>query len=242
MTVGSTASAGSGRPIELHYWPTPNGRKITIALEEMGLPYTVRYVDINKGEQHRPEFLAISPNNRMPAIVDPDGPDGSPVSIFESGAILQYLGRKTGQLYPADERARIEVEQWLYWQVGGLGPMSGQANHFRLYAPEKIPYGIERYTAEVARLYGVMERRLAGRDHLAGDFSIADIACFPWVALWKIQGQDISAFPRLGAWLERIGQRAGVERGMAVGRVASDRVSPSEPSEAEKLLRARSGS
>ena len=148
------------KPIELYFWPTPNGYKIPIMLEECGLPYDIRLVDIGKGDQFKPEFLAISPNNRMPAIVDPDGPGGAPISVFESGAILQYLGRKTGRFYPAEERARVEVEQWLYWQVGGLGPMAGQCHHFRNYASEKIPYAIDRYVNEVHRLYGVMEKRL----------------------------------------------------------------------------------
>jgi GST-like protein len=151
-------------PIELHYWPTPNGWKVSIMLEECGLPYEVKYVDILKGDQFEPDFLRIAPNNRMPAIVDPDGPDGEPVSVFESGAILQYLGRKTGQFYPQDERARIKVDEWLFWQVGGLGPMCGQAHHFRFYAREELPYAIERYTNEVARLYGVMNRQLADQD------------------------------------------------------------------------------
>jgi GST-like protein len=152
-------------PIELYYWPTPNGWKITIMLEELGVPYEVKYVNIGKGEQFEPDFLKISPNNRMPAIVDPEGPDGKPISVFESGAILQYLGRKFGRFYPAEERARVEVEQWLFWQMGGLGPMAGQAHHFRQYAPEQVPYAIARYTNEVNRLYGVMNRRLFHRRH-----------------------------------------------------------------------------
>lgn len=204
-------------PLELYYYPTPNGRKITIMLEECGLPYIIRPVDITRGEQFAPDFLAISPNNRMPALVDPDGPGGAPISIFESGAILQYLGRKTGKFYPVgDERARVEVEQWLFWQMGGLGPMAGQANHFRLYAPEKVPYGIDRYTNEVNRLYGVMDRRLADRDYLAGDYSIADMAAYPWTTGWKAQGQDMTEFPNLAAWQERMAARKAVATGMAV--------------------------
>ena len=167
------------RPIELHYWPTPNGHKITIMLEECGLPYEIKPVNIGKGDQFKPEFLAIAPNNRMPAIVDPDGPDGKPISIFESGAILQYLGRKTGKFYPEEERARVEVEQWLYWQMANLGPNCGQAHHFRNYAQEKIKYAIDRYTNEVNRLYGVMDTRLEDRPYLAGDYSIADMASYP---------------------------------------------------------------
>ena len=178
------------KPIELYYWPTPNGWKISIMLEECGLPYNVHSVDIGKGDQFKPDFLAISPNNKMPAIVDPDGPGGQPISIFESGAILQYLGRKTGQLYPSDERARVEVDQWLFWQMAGLGPMAGQTHHFRIYAPEPIPYAVERFTKETARLYGVMDRRLADREFLAGDYSIADIACVGWGSCWERQAQE----------------------------------------------------
>ena len=203
-------------PIDLYFWPTPNGFKITVFMEEAGLPYRVIPVNIGAGDQFKPEFLAISPNNRMPAIVDPNGPDGKPISVFESGAILQYLGRKTGLFYPADERKRVEVEQWLMWQMGGLGPMAGQAHHFRLFAPEEVPYGIERYTNEVTRLYGVMNKRLADRDYLAGDFSIADIACIGWARGWEKQGQDLGAFPHLKAWLERMEARPGVQRGLAV--------------------------
>lgn len=211
MTATQTA------PIALHYWPTPNGWKITIMLEELGVPYELHFVDILKGEQFEPEFLAISPNNRMPAIVDPEGPGGAPVSVFESGAILQYLGRKFGRFYPSDERARIEVEQWLFWQVGGLGPMCGQAHHFRGYAPEQVPYAIERYTNEVNRLYGVMNRRLADRDFLAGDYSIADMACIGWVKPYKRQGQDLDDFPNVKRWFETMMARPAVERGIRTG-------------------------
>src|SRR5260221_11622952 len=157
-------------PIEIYYWPTPNGHKVTIACEEMGLAYVIKPVNIGRGEQFTPAFLAISPNNRMPAIIDPQGPGGKPISVFESGAILQYLGRKTGKFYPADERKRVEVDEWLFWQMGGLGPMAGQGNHFRRYAPEKIEYAITRYTHEVRRLYGVMNKHLATRDYLAGSY------------------------------------------------------------------------
>ncbi len=206
------------RPIALHYWPTPNGWKVTMMLEEVGLPYDVHLVNIGIGDQFKPEFLAISPNNRMPAIVDPDGPDGQPISVFESGAILQYLGRKTGKYYPTDERARVDVDQWLFWQMGGVGPMAGQCHHFRQYAPEKIPYAIDRYTNEVHRLYGVLDKRLNGRDFVCGDYSIADMAIFPWARLWERQGQDIAEFPHLKAWLERIATRPTTERALAVGR------------------------
>jgi GSH-dependent disulfide-bond oxidoreductase len=204
------------KPIDLYYWSTPNGWKITIMLEECGLPYNVIPVNIAKGDQFKPEFLAISPNNRMPAIVDPDGPGGRPISVFESGAILQYLGRKTGKFYPADERQRAEVEQWLFWQMGGLGPMAGQANHFRNYAPEPLDYAIKRYTDEVNRLYGVMDKRLADREFLAGKYSIADIACIGWTLSWKRQGQEIDDFPNLKRWQESIKARPAAERGLAV--------------------------
>ncbi|HRO51494.1 MAG TPA: glutathione S-transferase N-terminal domain-containing protein, partial [Hyphomicrobium sp.] len=189
------------KPIDFYFWPTPNGSKIRIMLEECGLAYRIKPIDINNGDQFKPAFLKVSPNNKMPAIVDPDGPGGKPISVFESGAILQYLGRKTGLLYPDDERARVEVEQWLYWQVGGLGPMAGQAHHFRVYAKKKVPYGIERYTTEVTRLYGVLEKRLRGRSYIAGEYSIADIAVFPWVLSWEKQGQNLDDTPRIKAWV-----------------------------------------
>jgi GSH-dependent disulfide-bond oxidoreductase len=203
-------------PIDLYYWPTPNGWKITIALEEMGLPYRIIPVNIGAGDQFKPEFLAFSPNNRMPAIIDADGPDGAPISVFESGAILQYLGRKTGQFYPADERGRVEVEQWLMWQMGGLGPMTGQANHFQHYAPEKVEYGITRYTNEAKRLLGVMNRRLADRDFLAGAYSIADMACIGWVNAHKRLGISLEDMPHLQGWIERMMARPAVTKGLAV--------------------------
>ena len=209
--------------IELYYWPTPNGWKITIALEEMGLPYRVRYVDIGKGEQFDPDFLTIAPNNRMPAIVDPEGPDSAPISVFESGAILSYLARKTGRFLGDTERERVAVEQWLMWQMGGLGPMAGQAQHFLKYAPrftppQDLPYAKDRYRAEVARLYGVMDRRLAAAAYLAGDgYSIADMACYGWASLWKGQDQTLDDKPNLARWLETVGARPAVRRGMAVG-------------------------
>jgi len=221
-------------PIELHYWPTPNGWKIAIALEEMGLPYTVRYVNIGKGEQFDPAFLAIAPNNRMPAIVDPAGPDGAPVSIFESGAILQYLGRKTGQFYGATERERIEIEQWLMWQMGGVGPMAGQAHHFRKYAPERIPYAMDRYRNEVSRLYGVLNRRLADRDYVAGPYSIADMAIWPWAQGWEAQEQDIAEFPHMKAWLDRIWARPAVQTGRKLGE--EKRMNLADDKEAQKVL------
>ena len=204
------------QPIELYYWPTPNGWKITIMLEECGLPYTVLPVNIGKGDQFKPEFLSISPNNKMPAIVDHEGPGGKPISVFESGAILQYLGRKTGKFYPQDERARVEVDQWLFWQMGGFGPMLGQAHHFRIYAPEKIPYAIDRYTNETHRLYGVLNKRLADREFVAGEYSIADMAIAPWAKLWERQGQNIDEFPHAKRWLETVLARPAVQRGIAV--------------------------
>jgi GST-like protein len=203
--------------ITVHFWPTPNGKKITVALEEMGLPYTIEPVNIGKGEQFRPEFLAISPNNRMPAIVDDDPPGGGePLSIFESGAILLYLGDKSGKFLPRDLRGRTEVTEWVFWQVGGLGPMAGQTHHFRSFAPEKIPYAVDRYTNESKRLYGVLDKRLAGREYVCGDFSIADIAAYPWV-IPEGQGQNMADFPHLAAWMERMKARPGVARGMEVG-------------------------
>jgi GST-like protein len=209
--------AKSTKPIELYYWPTPNGWKITMMLEECRLPYAVKYVDIARGDQFEPHFLAISPNNRMPAIVDPGGPGGRPISVFESGAILQYLGNKTGKFYPKRPRERVEVEQWMFWQVGGLGPMCGQAHHFRTYARETLPYAIDRYTNEVSRLYGVMNRRLADREFLAGKYSIADMACFGWVKPWKRQGQELARFPHLERWFETIAARPATVRALAVG-------------------------
>lgn len=211
------AKRRAAKPIELYYWPTPNGFKISIMLEECGLPYTLVPVNISAGEQFTPHFLKISPNNRMPAIVDPDGPGGKPISIFESGAILQYLGRKTGKFYPKDERARVEVDQWLFWQMGGLGPMAGQAHHFRNYANESVQYAIDRYVNEVHRLYGVMNKRLGNRKFLAGDYSIADMACIGWANLWKNQGQDIEEFPNLKKWIARVKERPAVARGMKLG-------------------------
>jgi GST-like protein len=222
-------AAVTQRPIELHYWPTPNGWKITIMLEECGLPYEVIPVNIGKGDQFNLEFLAISPNNKMPAIVDPDGPGGRPIPVFESGAILQYLGRKTGRFYPAEERARTEVEQWLFWQMGGLGPMAGQTHHFRIYAPQPIPYAIERYTNETNRLYGVLNTRLADREFVAGEYSIADMAIFPWAKLWERQGQDIAQFPHMRRWLEANKARPAVQRGLAVSSELKNETNLKDP-------------
>ncbi|MBL3569266.1 glutathione S-transferase [Rhodovulum sulfidophilum] len=215
--------------IELYYWPTPNGWKISIALEEMALPYTLHLVDIGAGDQFKPDFLKIAPNNRMPAIIDPDGPDGAPVSIFESGAILQYLARKTGQFCGRTERERIAVDQWLMWQMGGLGPMAGQAHHFLKYAPsleppQDLPYAKDRYRSEVARLYGVLDRQLAIADFVAGDFfSIADMAIWPWASNWEGQQQTLDDKPNMARWLDRVAARPGVQRGRALaGEKRSD--------------------
>ncbi len=211
------------QPIEMHYWPTPNGIKISLALEEMGLPYTIVPVNIGKGEQFKPEFLAISPNNRIPAILDPEGPDGKPISVFESGAILQYLARKSGRFYGKDDRTRVDVEQWLFWQVGGLGPMAGQANHFRSYGPSflkdqrMIAYGVNRYSNEVHRLWGVIDKRLADREFVAGDYSIADMACWPWMRAPESHGVNPGDFPHAGAWRERIAARPAAIKAIADG-------------------------
>ncbi|MCQ8781116.1 glutathione S-transferase N-terminal domain-containing protein [Mangrovibrevibacter kandeliae] len=223
-------------PIKLYYWPTPNGFKVSIMLEELGVPYDVEYVNIGAGDQFKPDFLAISPNNRMPAIVDPEGPGGEPISVFESGAILQYLGRKFGKFYPTEERARVACEEWLFWQVGGLGPMAGQAHHFRNYAPEKIQYGIDRYTNEVNRLYGVMNKRLEKVEYLAGDYSIADMACIGWVRPYKNQGQEIEDFPHLKRWFDAILARPAVERGVKVGEAERAKMNLATDKNAQSVL------
>ena len=203
--------------IEVYSWPTPNGHKVHIMLEECGLPYRVHGVDIGAGEQFRPEFLAISPNNKIPAIVDPDGPDGRPISLFESGAILLYLAGKTGRFLSADTRGKYVTLEWLMFQMGGVGPMLGQAHHFRIYAPEKIDYAVQRYTHEARRLYGVIDRRLAKQPYLAGDdYGIADIATFPWLRSSANQGVDWADYPHAKAWFDRIDARPAVQRGVAV--------------------------
>ncbi|ORE95503.1 glutathione S-transferase N-terminal domain-containing protein [Acuticoccus yangtzensis] len=206
------------KPIDLYYWPTPNGWKVSIYLEEVGAPYEVHYVNIGAGDQFKPDFLAIAPNNRMPAIIDHDGPGGKEISVFESGAILQYLGRKFGQFYPSDERARVEVEEWLMWQMGGFGPMLGQNHHFNTYAPEDIAYAKKRYTDETHRLYGVLNKRLAGREFICGDYSIADMACVGWANGWERQKMDIEEFPNVKRWLAAVKARPAVQRGMALGQ------------------------
>ncbi|HEY9648332.1 MAG TPA: glutathione S-transferase N-terminal domain-containing protein [Chroococcidiopsis sp.] len=202
--------------IDLYYWTTPNGHKVTIFLEEAELPYTIKPINIGKGDQFDPAFLAIAPNNRIPAIVDHQPvDDGAPISIFESGAILQYLAEKTGKFLPADLRGQVEVMQWLFWQMGGLGPMLGQNHHFSQYAPEKIPYAINRYVKETERLYGVLDKRLSDRDFVAGDYSIADMACYPWIVPYERQGQDLNQFPHLKRWFEAIQSRPAVQRAYA---------------------------
>jgi GSH-dependent disulfide-bond oxidoreductase len=203
-------------PIELYYWPTPNGHKITILLEELGVPYTLHFVNIGRGEQFDPKFLAISPNNRIPAIVDPEGPGGKPISIFESGAIFLYLGRKFGQFYPSDERQRVAVEEWLVWQVANVGPVFGNNNHFRNYAADKLPYAISRFLNETHRLYRILDERLAEREFVAGDYSIADMALFGWIRNWGRRGIDIAEFPNVKGWVETLEARPAVARALAI--------------------------
>ena len=199
--------------IELYYWTTPNGHKITIFLEEANVPYRILPINISKGEQFEPEFLRIAPNNRIPAIVDTAPADGgAPISVFESGAILQYLAEKTGQFLPVDVRERVEVMQWLFWQMGGLGPMAGQNHHFVQYAPERIPYAMDRYVKETNRLYGVLNKRLADRAYIAGKYSIADMACYPWIVPHEHQQQDLADFPHLARWFEAMAARPAVQR------------------------------
>jgi GST-like protein len=205
--------------IDAYYWPTPNGWKLSIALEEMELPYQVVPVNIGRGEQFEADFLEISPNNRMPAIVDHEPPGGgAPLALFESGAILLYLAEKSGRFLPTAPRERYDVIQWVMWQMGGLGPMLGQHGHFALYAPEKLPYAIDRYRSEAERLYGVLDRRLAGREHIAGEYSIADMACWPWVITYKSQGIDLAGFPEVRRWYDALKERPGLRRGYAVGK------------------------
>ena len=221
--------------IDLYYWPTPNGHKITLFLEETGIPYTIKAVNIGKGEQFRPEFLAISPNNRMPAIVDHAPLEhGAPVSVFESGAILLYLADKSEQFIPADLRGRVEVLQWLFWQVGGLGPMAGQNHHFSRYAPEKIPYAVERYVNETNRLYGVLNKRLADREFIAGAYSIADMAAYPWIVPYEAQSQNLDDFPHLKRWFEAIKSRPAAVR--AYERGAEINSNPTVSEESRKVL------
>ncbi|WP_295548532.1 glutathione S-transferase N-terminal domain-containing protein [uncultured Pseudacidovorax sp.] len=220
--------------IDVYSWPTPNGHKVHIMLEETGLPYRAHAVDIGQGDQFAPEFLAISPNNKIPAITDPVGPDGQPLSLFESGAILVYLAAKTGQLLPQGDRERFEVLQWLMFQMGGVGPMLGQAHHFRMYAPDKLPYAIERYTNEAKRLYGVIDRRLEKSAFVGGaDYSIADIAIFPWLRSWQNQGVVMDDYPALKAWFDGIAARPAVQRGV---QVLADRRKPITDDKSREIL------
>ena len=223
--------------IELYYWPTPNGWKISIMLEETGLPYTVHPVNIGRGEQFNPDFLRISPNNRIPAIIDRAPTDGGdPVEIFETGAILLYLAEKSGQLMPTDIRGRYHVTQWLMWQMSALGPIGGQNGHFKLYAQEKIPYAIDRFGKEMDRLYGVMDRRLAQSEYLAGAYSIADIACFPWIMLHKAQGIAMANFPHVQRWFSTLRARNAIQRGLAVGKEYRNISARGPDEEARKIL------
>lgn len=204
-------------PYELYYWPTPNGKKIAIFLEEAKLPYILKPINIGNREQFDPAFLKVSPNNKIPALFDPQGPGGKPISLFESGAILQYLGRKAGAFYPITERGRVDVDQWLFFQMASIGPMSGQCYHFRGLPPAKSnPYAVARFTQEVSRLYRVMDKQLSGQDYIAGAYSVADMALYPWI-LPKPLGQNMSDFPNLQAWRERLAARKGVQKGMDVG-------------------------
>jgi GST-like protein len=202
--------------IELYYWGTPNGQKITIALEEMALPYTVCPVNIFQEAQFAADFLKISPNNKIPAIIDLAGPDAAPIAVFESGAILQYLGRKTGLFYPSEERQRIQVEQWLMWQMGGFGPMLGQNHHFTKFAPERIAYATQRYQQETRRLYGVLDRQLQGRAYVAGEYSIADMAILPWILRYEWQAIDLQQFPQVQAYVERLLARPAVQKALSI--------------------------
>ncbi|HEV2673838.1 MAG TPA: glutathione binding-like protein [Aliidongia sp.] len=221
--------------IQLHYWPTPNGHKITMFLEEAGLPYEIKPVNIGTGEQFKPDFLQIAPNNRMPAIVDTEPTDGgAPISIFESGAILVYLAEKTGRFLSADPRTRYDTLQWLFWQMGGLGPMAGQNHHFAVYAPEKLEYAIKRYVNETNRLYGVLNKRLADREFVAGEYSIADMASYPWIVPYERQGQNLDDFPHLKRWFHAIKERPATVLAYERGKDVSNQPTMSE--EAKKVL------
>ena len=204
--------------IQLYTWGTPNGKKVSIMLEEVGLSYEVHPINLQKGDQFTPEYLAINPNNKIPSIIDPDGPGGQPLTLFESGAILMYLAEKTGKLWPQDMRKRYEVMQWLMFQMGGIGPMLGQAHHFRIYAPDGNTYAIDRYTNEAARLYGVLDAALADREFIAGDYSIADMATIPWIMPYRRQGQDLADYPNLRRWFDALRARPAVSRGLDVGK------------------------
>ena len=221
--------------IDVYSWPTPNGHKVHIMLEECGLPWRVHAVDIGQGDQFTPDFLAISPNNKIPAIVDHDGPDGAPISLFESGAILLYLAGKTGRFLPADVRGKYDALQWLMFQMGGVGPMLGQAHHFRIYAPERIDYAVNRYTNEARRLYGVMDHQIANTGaYIAGaEYSVADIAIYPWLRSWQNQGIDWADYPHLKSWFDRVGDRPAVQKGV---QVLADRRKPTRTDAEKEVL------
>ena len=228
--------------IDLHYWPTPNGWKISIALEEMEIPYRIVPVNIARGEQLEPDFLKISPNGRMPAIVDSDPlGGGESLSVFESGAILEYLAEKSGRFLPSHPRSRFAVLQWVHWQMGGLGPMLGQHGHFKLYAPEPVPYALERYRREAERLYGVLDRQLAGRSHICDDYSIADMACWPWVITYKSQGFDLGAWPNVRRWYDALKERPALRRGYDVGSELRKATFQGPDDEARKHLFGQNG-
>ena len=223
-------------PIALYFAGTPNGYKISIMLEELEVPYELHHVDIGKGDQFKPEFLKISPNNRIPAIADPEGPDGLPISVFESGAILKYLAEKFGRFYPSDVRQRVAVDEWLFWQVGGFGPMLGQNHHFAIYAKEKIPYAIDRYRNETHRLYGVLDHQLDGKDYITGAYSIADMATIGWARAYERQGIDIEEFPNVKAWRERVFSRPAVIRAYEKGEAIKANVDLASDDKAKAVL------
>lgn len=231
--------SSQSKPIQFFYWPTPNGWKISIMLEELGVPYNVNYLNIGKGEQFEPDFLAISPNNRIPAIIDPEGSGGEPLTVFESGAILMYLGRKFKRFYPTDEKKRVAVEEWLMWQLSGLGPMSGQAVYFSAYASRKIPHAIDRYVKEVRRLYGVMNARLEKREYLADNYSIADIASIGWISKYDAFDIDMAEYPDLMRWYRTMRERPAVQRGLELGREMKNNLV--DDKNAKKILFGREG-
>ncbi|MCF6344298.1 MAG: glutathione S-transferase N-terminal domain-containing protein [Devosiaceae bacterium] len=224
------------KPIELYYFPTPNGFKISIMLEELGVPYNMNMVDIGAGEQFEEKFLTISPNNKIPAIVDPEGPDGKPVSVFESGAILKYLGQKFNKFYPTDKRKQIQVDEWLMWQMGGFGPMLGQNHHFAIYAPEKIDYAIKRYIDETHRLYKVLNKQLEGKDYIIGEYTIVDIATIGWATLYERQGINISDFPNVKNWIKRMKSRKAVVSGLVLGKEERKKFNLAKNEKAKSVL------
>lgn len=229
------------QPIDLYFFPTPNGFKPAILLEELEVPYQVHLIDIAKGDQFKPEFLQISPNNKIPAIVDPEGPGGAPISIFESGAILKYLAEKFERFYPKDWRQRVKVDEWLFWQMAGFGPMLGQNHHFAIYAAEKIPYAIERYRNETHRLYAVLDHQLQGKDYITGEYSIADMATIGWANGHEKQGMDIKEFPSFAAWHERMNARPAVAQALSIGKEERSRFNLAQDSAAKTVLFGQKG-